>query len=134
MKKIKKFRFLSHQNTTGELIPLYLNKTFPIKTKRIFFLLGKKNKIRGKHAHKTCSQLFIPILGTTILKIKTQKNEKTIKLSSLVKVGILVPPKFWCEVKFTSKKTILMVACDKIYNSKDYIKNYKDYVRYINKK
>ena len=46
-----------------------------MKVKRIFFLYGKKNKIRGEHAHKKCSQFFYPILG----KIKINVEYKNIK-------------------------------------------------------
>ena len=63
MKKIKKIKIKSFVNSTGRLIPLTFNKKFPIKTRRIFFLYGKKRQIRGEHAHKKCSQLFLPISG-----------------------------------------------------------------------
>ena len=66
MKKIKKFRIKSFSKSSGRLIPLSFNKKFPIKVKRIFFLYGKKNKIRGEHAHKKCSQFFVRIHGKII--------------------------------------------------------------------
>ena len=43
------------------LIPIELNKKFPIK--RIFIIYGKKNYIQAEHAHKKCEQFFIPIFG-----------------------------------------------------------------------
>ena len=76
MKKIKKFRIKSFSKSSGRLIPLSFNKKFPIKVKRIFFLYGKKNKIRGEHAHKKCSQFFVPIHGKIVLSIKTPKIQK----------------------------------------------------------
>ena len=50
-----KQKIKSYLNTTGKLIPFTFDRRFPIKIKRIFFLYGKKNKIRGEHAHKKCS-------------------------------------------------------------------------------
>ena len=58
MKKIKKFKIRSYSKASGKLIPISFGRQFPIKVKRVFFLYGKKNKTRGDHAHKKCSQFF----------------------------------------------------------------------------
>ena len=133
MKKIKKFKFKAYSNKTGKLIPLTFNKKFPIKAKRIFFLYGKKNKIRGEHSHKKCSQLFFLIHGKVILNIKTLKMRKKIILNHLSKTAVLVPPKYWCGVKFINKNSILMVACDQYYKASDYLENFRDYKKYLKK-
>jgi len=133
MKKIKKFKIKAYVNPTGKLIPLSFNKDFPIKAKRIFFLYGKKNKIRGDHAHKKCSQLFVPILGKFILNIKTPKYKKKIRLDHRLKTSILIPPKYWCGVKFLKKNSILMVVCDKYYDFNDYLESFDDYKKYLKK-
>ena len=133
MKKIKKVKIKTYSSITGKLIPLVFNKKFPIKAKRIFFVYGKKNKIRGNHAHKKCSQFFIPIFGKVILDIKTPKMKKKIVLNHLSKVAVLVPPKYWCSIKFTHKNSILMVVCDKNYDFDDYLESYDDYIKYLRK-
>ena len=133
MKKIKNFKIKAYSSITGKLIPLVFNKKFPIKPKRIFFVYGKKNKIRGDHAHKKCSQFFIPILGKVILDIKTLKMKKKIVLNHLSKIAVLVPPKYWCSIKFTNKNSILMVVCDKNYDFDDYLESYDDYIKYLKK-
>ena len=88
MNKIKNIKIKSFSKSTGKLIPITFNKKFPIKVKRIFFLYGKKNKIRGQHAHKKCSQLFIPIQGKMILKILTPQSKKTIQLNTSSKNAV----------------------------------------------
>jgi len=133
MKKIKNFKIKAYSSITGKLIPLVFNKKFPIKAKRIFFVYGKKNKIRGDHAHKKCSQFFIPIFGKVILDIKTPKMKKKIVLNHLSKIAVLVPPKYWCSIKFTNKNSILMVICDQNYDFDDYLESYDDYIKYLRK-
>ena len=133
MQKIRKIRIKSFTKSTGKLIPINFNKQLPIKVKRIFFLYGKKNKTRGEHAHKKCSQFFIPVQGKIILNIKTSKIRKKIILNHLSKTAVLVPPKYWCGVKFISKNSILMVVCDKYYNFNDYIESFEKYKKYLNK-
>ena len=76
MKKIKKYNIKIFRNGSGKLVPLSFDKKFPIKAKRIFFLYGKKNKIRGNHAHKKCSQFFFLISGKVILNVTTPFSKK----------------------------------------------------------
>ena len=133
MKKIKKIKIKSFANSTGSLIPLTFDKKFPIKTKRIFFIYGKKQQIRGEHAHKKCSQLFLPILGKFILSIKTPDSEKKIILNHKNKTAILVPPKYWCGVKFLTKDSVIMVVCDKEYDFNDYLEDFDEYKAYLKK-
>ena len=133
MKKIRKINFKSFASFSGKLIPIAFNKKFPMKVKRIFFVYGKKNKIRGDHAHKKCSQFFIPIFGKVILDIKTLKMKKKIVLNHLSKIGVLIPPKYWCGVKFINKNSILMVVCDEYYDFHDYLESFDDYTKYLRK-
>ena len=134
MKKIKKFKIKTYLAKTGKLIPISFNKQFPIQVKRVFFLYGKKNKIRGDHAHKKCSQFFFLISGKVTLDIKTPSAKKKILLTHSSKIAVLVPPKYWCSVKFVNKNSILMVACDQYYNFNDYLGTFDDYTKYLNKK
>ena len=93
MKKIEKFKIKSYVNKTGKLTPISFKKKFPLKVKRIFFLYGKRNKIRGNHAHKRCSQFFVLISGKIILEIKTPNKIQKISLNNTSKSAVLVPPK-----------------------------------------
>ena len=121
LRKIKKYKFKSFSRSSGKLFPVNFDNKFPFKTKRIFFIYGKKNKIRGEHAHKKCSQFFFPIYGKLVLYIETPKTKKKVVLNHQSKTAILVPPKYWCSIKFIKKNSILMVACDKYYNVDDYL-------------
>ena len=76
LNKIKEFKIRSFSKSSGKLIPLSFKNQFNINIKRVFFIYGKKNKIRGEHAHKKCSQLFFPVAGKMILNIKTPNFKK----------------------------------------------------------
>ena len=134
MKKIRKFKLKSYSRSSGNLMPINFDKKFPIKVKRIFFINGNKNKIRGEHAHKKCSQFFIPIQGKMTLIIETPNSKKNIILSRVSKTTALVPPKYWCSIKFLEKNSILMVACNKNYEVDDYLESFKEYKEYLGKK
>ena len=84
-KKIKKFK-----KKSGTLIPFSFKKDFPIKSKRIFFISGKKNFVRGDHAHKKCSQYLFPILGKFQITSISKTGKKIFTLNSSNNFGYLV--------------------------------------------
>lgn len=130
---MKKTKIKSFQKKSGTLIPISFKKNIPIKVKRIFFILGKKNFIRGDHAHKKCSQFLVPIFGKIYVTSENKSGTKKKILDYKKKEGYLLKPLTWCKIKFLSKNSILMVACDMEYNFKDYIEKYKDFKKIINK-
>ena len=124
----KIIKLKTYLKKSGNLLPIEFNKKFPIMIKRIFFIFGKKNKLRGDHAHKKCSQLFVPISGKTALIIKKKNKEIEIILDSKNIKATLVPPLEWCKLKFLTKNAIVMVACDRKYEFNDYIEEYNDFL------
>ena len=130
---MKKFFFKHFKKKSGTLVPFSLKKNIPFKSKRIFIIYGNKNFIRGKHAHHTCSQFFVPIYGRMEMKLEDIKKKQTIILDHRFKQGHYLKPKTWCEIKFRTNNSILMVFCDKEYQFKDYIEKYRDFKKIIKK-
>ena len=128
MKSYKVFNFKRFKNISGELLPITFDKKFPIKVKRIFFIFGKKKYKRGDHAHKKCSQVFYPIFGKVQITIQFKKNKKNIILNHKENRAMLVSPRTWCDVKFLTKNSIILVLCDYKYDFNDYIESYEDFV------
>ena len=129
MKKIRKFRIKSFSKSTGKLIPISFNKQFPIKVKRIFFLYGKKNKIRGDHAHKKCSQFMVCVSGAIEVICDNGIEETTYQLDS-PSAGLNVEPGVWAKEKYLTENAVLMVLCDRHYEKEDYIHSYNEFKTY----
>lgn len=130
---MKKTKFKFYQKKSGTLIPFSLKKDFPIKVKRIFIINGKKNFVRGNHAHKKCSQFIFPISGKIKVECINKQEEKTIILNHKKKEGYLLKPKTWCKIKFLTKNAVLLVACDMEYKFNDYIEDYSEFLKIIKK-
>ena len=128
MKLFKTFNFKKFKNISGELLPITFDKDFPIKVKRIFFIYGKKKYKRGDHAHKKCSQVFFPLFGKAEITVQSRKMKKIVILDYKKNKAILVPPKTWCDIKFLTKDSIVLVLCDYKYDFNDYIESYVDFV------
>jgi|TARA_B110000211_G_C14074959_1_gene551613 dTDP-4-dehydrorhamnose 3,5-epimerase-like enzyme len=131
---MQKVKFKSFKKKSGTLIAFSLKKSFPINVKRIFIINGKKNFIRGDHAHKKCSQFLFPVLGKIKIECISKKEKKSIILDFKKKEGYLLKPKTWCKIKFLTKNAVLMVACDMEYEFNDYIEKYQDFLKIIKRK
>ena len=130
MKLPKIFNLRKFTKKSGKLLPITFNNKFPIKVKRIFVIYGKKNYIRGDHAHKKCSQIFFPIIGKIKISIKYKKTEKSINLSHKDSKALLVPPRIWSRVEFLKNNSVVLVLADYEYDFKDYIETYKEFIAY----
>ena len=131
IKKIRKFKLKSFKKISGKLVPIEFKKNFNMRAKRIFYIYGKKNESRGNHAHKKCSQVFVPILGKIELKIKSLNTVEKITLNHKKNTAILIPPRYWCGLNFLSNNSIIMVICDYNYDFNDYIEKYSEYERFM---
>ena len=130
MKSPKVFSFRKFTKRSGKLLPITFNNKFPIKVKRIFIIYGKKNHIRGDHAHKKCSQVFFPIIGKIKISMKYKKTEKSINLSHKGSKALLVPPRIWSKVEFLKNNSVVLVLTDYEYDFKDYIETYKEFIAF----
>ena len=103
-----------------------------IKFKRIFFLVANKNIIRGDHAHKRFIQAFFSVKGSFYIQCvySNGKKEKiTIKPGAKLKI---IKPLTWVKV-YLKKNNICGVLCDRHYEEKDYIRDYKKFNEILDK-
>lgn len=114
-------RLKTLKDKRGSLI-VYEKNLFKIK--RIFIITGKKNVIRGNHAHKNTIQLLVNINSKCKLSL-TNKKSKNIIFS---KEGdyVICSKKTWLKIKFIKEGSI-MVICDKKYKKSDYINRFEDF-------
>tara|TARA_B100001057_G_scaffold299233_1_gene299343 strand:+ start:3345 stop:3737 length:393 start_codon:yes stop_codon:yes gene_type:complete len=130
---MKKFNFKKFTKKSGTLIPFSLNKDIPFKSKRIFLIYGKKNFTRGDHAHHKCKQFLVPIFGKMLIEYENRSVKSKKVLDFKDKKGLLLDSKTWCKITFKTNNCILMVFCDREYEFKDYIENYKNFLKILKK-
>ena len=130
MKSPKIINFKKFTKASGKLLPITFNNKFPIKVKRMFFIYGRKKYKRGNHAHKKCSQVFIPIRGKIKINMKYRKTKKSVFLSANRSRSLFVPPKIWSSVEFLYNNSLVLVLTDYEYDFKDYIETYKEFIAF----
>ena len=98
-----------------------------IKFKRIFFLVANKKIQRGDHAHKKCIQAFFSVKGSFFSNGKKRKI--------LIEPGTnleFIYPLTWVKVNL-KKNDVCGVLCNRYFEEKDYIRDYKIFDKIINK-
>tara|TARA_B100001109_G_C18792469_1_gene440769 strand:+ start:148 stop:594 length:447 start_codon:yes stop_codon:yes gene_type:complete len=128
--KLSKFKIFGN-NKIGTLIPFYLSKHFQkFKIKRFFFIHGNNKCLRADHAHYKCNQIFIPVKGSMNVNITTKKG-KIFKflISEKNKKFLFVPNYHWVKIKFAERISSVLVLCDYKYDRKEYIHDFKKFLK-----
>ena len=121
---------LSKVHTNHGNITAVENNNNPFEVKRIYYLYDVPGGVeRGGHAHYELEQYIIAASGSfdVILDDGTNKQKFTLNRPYL---ALHVLPGLWRELSNFSSGSITMVLASKIYEEKDYIRNYEEYIKY----
>lgn len=105
-------------DTRGNLT--VIEKVLPFGIKRIFYIYGVDDSIRGGHRHHKTIQAAICIKGECKIFNNDGKREEVFNLDKPSSCLIL-EPKDWHQMFDFSKDAILMVLASENYYEKDYI-------------
>lgn len=119
----------------GDLFVGEANKNIPFKIKRVYFINNFANKkaVRGLHAHKKLTQVIFCIKGSFRLHLDDGYKRQTIKLRDPSK-GIILGPGLWHKITDISKDCVILVLASDLYKESDYIRDYKEFLKFIKKK
>lgn len=104
----------------------------PFEVKRVFYLYDLPGgESRGAHAHKECHQLLVAASGGFEVEVNDGFKSKIFSLNRPYQT-LHVPPGIWAsEINFTSG-AICLVLASHVYDEKDYIRGYNDFLSYKN--
>ncbi len=102
-----------------------IEKVIPFEIKRIFYIYGVDNSVRGGHRHHKTIQAAICIQGNCTIYNNDSEQEDNFILNKPNKCLIL-NPEDWHRMYEFSKDAILMVLASEYFDANDYI--YDQYV------
>lgn len=118
----------------GNLTFMYENVHVPFPINRVFYSYDiPGGEDRGAHAHKHCHQFLIAASGSFEVVIDDGTNKRTVLLNRPF-WGLHVPPGIWASEQGFSSGSICLVLASDGYSEEDYIRDYDDYLEYINTK
>ena len=91
----------------------------PFQIKRVYWIYGADQQLRGGHMHKITKQALVAVAGTVDLKINDGEKESLYILDNPSKC-IIVEPEDWHTMFFKNNAVLLVFASHK-YDKKDYL-------------
>ena len=132
--QIVKYVFHQHGDERGQLVALEEHKDIPFEIKRVYYMYDTgKGVTRGQHAHKSLEQILICIHGSCKLMLDNGKEKKIVSLEKPYE-GLYISNNIWREMYDFSSDAVLMVLASDVYKEEDYIRNYDEFLKFVNMK
>ena len=131
---VVKLQTFIDKNGDWDIFIAEATKNIPFKIKRVFFIRHPKIKksVRGRHAHKKTNQAIFCINGTFVLNLDDGRAKQSILMDD-PSIGIILGPKLWHTMTDLSKNCNILVIADSFYNEDDYIREYDEFLKYLDK-
>ena len=84
--------------------------------------------VRGQHANKESEFVLINVSGKSKVRITDGKEEFVVELNKPM-MGVYIPTMIWKDMYDFSSDSVLLVLASTHYNSKEYIRDYDDYLK-----
>lgn len=132
--QVVKYAFQQHGDERGMLVSLEEFNDIPFEIKRVYYMYDTKKGVhRGFHAHKSLEQILICIHGSCKILLDNGKEKKIVSLEKPYE-GLYVANNIWREMFDFSPDAVLMVLASDIYNEKDYIRDYDEFLKGVKEK
>lgn len=126
--------FQKHGDDRGMLIALETNKEVPFVIRRVYYMYDTlKDVRRGFHAHKKLQQILICTSGSCKIHLDNGTETAEVVLDKPYE-GLYVSNDMWREMYDFSEDAVLMVLASELYDESDYIRNYDEFIKYVNRK
>lgn len=105
----------------------------PFDIKRVFYIYGSDSSVvRGQHANRETEFLLVNVSGTSKVKVDNGKESEIIELNK-PRMGLYLSAMLWKDMYDFSEDSVLLVLASRHYDSKEYIRNYDDYLDELGK-
>lgn len=112
---------------SGSLAFIEECRDVPFEIKRVYFLYDvPAGAVRGSHAHKSLSQMFIAASGSFDVHLDDGYNKASYHLNRPF-YGLYVPPLLWRTLDNFSSGSVCIVMASDYYEESDYIRDYHEF-------
>lgn len=130
---VDKADLIIHGDHRGSLIALEQGEGIPFEIKRAYYIFDTKLGVsRGFHAHYRLQQFIVCVSGKCRLVTDDGTNRTSVWLDSPTK-ALLVKNLIWREMHDFSEDCVLLVFASHHYDELDYIRNYDDFKKAVEK-
>lgn len=127
----KILEFKDFGDERGNLVVVEGNSDIPFDLKRVFYIYGSDpDVVRGMHANRKTEFVMINVGGTSKVKVDNGFETVVVELNR-PRMGIYLPTMVWKEMYDFSEDSILLVLASEHYDSKEYIRDYNDFLKEV---
>ena len=117
----------------GKLVVIEGNQSIPFEIKRVFYIYGSDpDVVRGQHANRDSEFVLINVAGTSKVRI-TDGNEEFIVELNRPMIGVYIPKMVWKDMYDFSSDSVLLVLASTHYDGKEYIRDFEEYLKEVQK-
>lgn len=118
----------------GKLVVIEGAQAIPFEIKRVFYIYDSDDTVvRGQHANRESEFVLINVAGRSKVRITDGEEEIIVELDRPM-TGVYIPKMIWKDMYDFSKDSILLVLASTHYDGAEYIRDYGEYLKEVNKK
>lgn len=118
----------------GKLSVFEGGRDLPFEIKRIYYIYEVPRGVqRGGHAHKRLRQLLWCPYGRIRIKLDDGRERAEVLLDDPA-LGLVVEHNMWREMLWEKEGSVLCVAASEYYDEADYIRDYRQFLAYLQSK
>lgn len=113
----------------GNLSIIEEYKNIPFKIERVYWIYDVPGgERRGGHAYKENNEFIVALSGSFDVLLDDGKERKVFSLNRSY-YGLYVPKGLWREINNFSTNSLALILSSIVYDEKDYIRNYNDFLK-----
>jgi dTDP-4-dehydrorhamnose 3,5-epimerase-like enzyme len=117
----------------GKLVVIEGGQAIPFDIKRVFYIYESDSTVvRGQHANRESEFVLINVAGQSKVRITDGTEEFIVNLNKPM-MGVYIPKMIWKDMYDFSSDSVLLVLASTHYDGKEYIRNYDDYLKIMEK-
>jgi hypothetical protein len=127
---LRKIHSKSFSDQRGILESIEVPDDLGFEMKRIYYISQVPSKsLRGAHAHKKLSQIFLALSGSYTLRITDGNYTDTVDVVAN-SYGYFLPSGFWRELYDFKPNTICLILASEHFDQSDYIMDFNEYLNW----
>lgn len=132
--QVIKYVFQPHGDERGQLVALEEFRDIPFRIKRVYYMYDTIEGVhRGFHAHKSLEQILVCIHGSCKVLLDNGYEKKIVPLEKPYE-GLYIANDIWREMYDFSPDAVLLVFASEVYDTSDYIRDYDEFLRFVQEK
>ncbi len=121
-------------NSVQGYISVAENENLPFKVNRIYWTYFTPESVeRGGHSHYELEQILVAVAGKIIVNTEVISVVRHQFILDNPNIGLYIPKMTWRTMKY-SHNAVQMCIASIVYDEKDYIRDYKTFIKNGNKR